>query len=130
MSTTQETARKRDSQDEHFDMETAMLFKDGCQGEPSNLGRQWERSNKLGLGIACKMSPSQRVPSFKTNLQDANCTCTCSVNKKCSGREGTHLCTHCHSCCFCSPFPGRQVSSNLDRGGRHLDVTRTANERP
>ena len=44
-----------------------------------------------------------------------------------SGRQGTHLCTHCHWCCLCPRFPGRQVSSNLDKGGRHLDVTRTAN---
>ena len=111
-------------------METATRFKGGCQGEPSNLGGQWEQSNKLGLGVACKTSLCQLVPSFKTNLWDANCTCTRSVNKECSGRPGTHLCTHCHWCCFCLPFQGRQVSSNLDKGGRHLDVSRTANERP
>ena len=109
------------------------MFKGGCQGEPSNLGGKRERWNKLGLGIACKTSLCHLVRSFKTNgsnLQDTNCTCTRSVNKECSGRPGTHLCTHCHWCCFCLPFPGRQVSSNLDKGGRHLDVSRTANERP
>ena len=79
-----------------FDMETAMRFKGGCQGEPSNLGGQWEQSNKLGLGVACKTSLCQLVPSFNTNLQDANCTCTRSVNKECSGRPSTHLCTHSH----------------------------------
>ena len=100
-------------------MGTATRFKGGCQGEPSNLGGQWEQSNKLGLGVAGVTSLCQLVPSFKTTLQDANCTCMRSVNTECSGRQGTHLCTHCLWCCFCSPFPGRQVSSNLDKGGRH-----------
>ena len=68
-------------------MGTATMFKGGCQGEPSNLGGKRERSNKLGLGIACKTSLCQLARSFKTNgsnLQDSNCTCTRSVNKECS----------------------------------------------
>ena len=87
ISTTQETVRKQDSQKQRFDMETATMFKGGCQGDASNLGGTRERSNKLSLGIACKTSLCQRIPSFKTNgsnLQDSNCTCTHSVNKECS----------------------------------------------
>ena len=87
--------RKKNSQDQHVDMGTATRFKGGCQGEPSNLGGQWEQSNKLGLGVACVTSLYQLVPSIKTTLQDANCTCMRSVNTECSGRQGTHLCTHC-----------------------------------
>ena len=94
--TSNQPTAKQDSQKQRFDMETATRFKGGCQGEPSNLGGQWEQSNKLGLGVACKTSLCQLVPSFNTNLQDANCTCTRSVNKECSGRPSTHLCTHSH----------------------------------
>ena len=83
--TSNQPTAKQDSQKQRFDMETATRFKGGCQGEPSNLGGQWEQSNKLGLGIACKTSLCQLVPSFNTNLQDANCTCTRSVNKEYSG---------------------------------------------
>ena len=66
--TSSQPTAKQDSQKQRFDMETATRFKGGCQGEPSNLGGQWEQSNKLGLGVACKTSLCQLVPSFKTNL--------------------------------------------------------------